>query len=129
MLVIGTSAMVWPAADYISKARLHGARVAIVNPDAENETEMHKMNAGDFAFAGDAATILPLLLEPVMGISAEAEGAEKLDLYGSLDKTIFSCSRGYDATAINDGEDDEDDDNKQREPRKTAAVNEKERNE
>ncbi|KHN99090.1 NAD-dependent histone deacetylase, silent information regulator Sir2 [Metarhizium album ARSEF 1941] len=67
MLVIGTSAQVYPAAGYISRARLHGARVCTVNPDAEQETELYKIQEGDFAFGQDAAEALPRLLEPVIG--------------------------------------------------------------
>ncbi|KAI5467698.1 DHS-like NAD/FAD-binding domain-containing protein [Mariannaea sp. PMI_226] len=67
MFVIGTSAKVWPAAGYIQKAKEAGARVVIVNPDAENEDEMNKIHPGDFAFGQDAAEYLPLLLEPVIG--------------------------------------------------------------
>lgn len=67
MFVIGTSALVYPAAGYIQKARAAGARVVVVNPDAETPEELAKMQAGDFAFSQDAAEYLPLLLEPVIG--------------------------------------------------------------
>ncbi|KAG6049384.1 hypothetical protein E4U17_006847 [Claviceps sp. LM77 group G4] len=67
MLVVGTSAQVYPAAGYIAKARLHGARIVTINPEAEDEAEMHKVRPGDFAFGADAATCLPKLLEPIIG--------------------------------------------------------------
>lgn len=67
MLVVGTSAQVYPAAGYISRARLHGARIVTVNPEAEDEAELHKMQPGDFAFGEDAAECLPKLLEPAIG--------------------------------------------------------------
>lgn len=67
MLVIGTSATVHPAAAFISRAKLHGARIVTVNPEAENEDEMYKVADGDFAFGQDAAKYLPLMLEPVIG--------------------------------------------------------------
>ncbi|TDZ30339.1 NAD-dependent protein deacylase [Colletotrichum spinosum] len=67
MLVIGTSAQVYPAAGYISTAHEAGARICTVNPEAENEDQMAKLNPGDFAFGRDAAEVLPLLLEPVIG--------------------------------------------------------------
>ncbi|KAM5518002.1 sir2 family protein [Fusarium oxysporum f. sp. phaseoli] len=67
MLVIGTSAQVYPAAGYIDKAKRKGARIAVINPEAENEEEMYKVKPGDFAFGKDAAEYLPLLLEPVIG--------------------------------------------------------------
>lgn len=67
MFVIGTSAQVWPAAGYISRAKALGARIVTVNPDAENEDEMFKVKPGDFAFGKDAAEYMPLLLEPVIG--------------------------------------------------------------
>lgn len=67
MLVIGTSAQVWPAAGYILKAHKAGARVCTVNPEAEDKNQMSKVKPGDFAFGRDAAEVLPLLLEPVIG--------------------------------------------------------------
>ena len=74
MLVIGTSAQVWPAAGYISQAKVHGARVATINPEAEDEAEMFKVEPGDFAFGQDAAQYLPLLFEPVIG-KMQADGS------------------------------------------------------
>lgn len=67
MLVIGTSAQVYPAAGYIDKSKRKGARIAVINPEAENEEEMYKVKPGDFAFGKDAAEYLPILLEPVIG--------------------------------------------------------------
>ena len=61
MLVVGTSAAVYPAAGYVDKARAAGAQVAVVNLDADAGDD------ADFAFAGDAAELLPQLLEPVIG--------------------------------------------------------------
>ena len=73
MIVVGTSATVWPAAGYISKAQLHGARVVTVNPEAEDEVQLDKLNPGDFAFGGDAAEVLPELLAPAIGVM-QADG-------------------------------------------------------
>lgn len=73
MLVIGTSAQVFPAAGYIEDARDHGAVVAIINPDAERQEELEKLEAHDFAFGQDAAACLPILLEPVIG-TKQADG-------------------------------------------------------
>ncbi|OHW90684.1 sir2 family protein [Colletotrichum incanum] len=67
MIVVGTSAQVWPAAGYILEAHKAGARVCTVNPEAEDEDQMPKVKPGDFAFGRDAAEVLPLLLEPVIG--------------------------------------------------------------
>ncbi|KAF0323424.1 sir2 family histone [Colletotrichum asianum] len=71
MLVIGTSAQVWPAAGYILKAHKAGARVCTVNPEAEDKDQMPKVKPGDFVFGRDAAEVLPLLLEPVIGKTGE----------------------------------------------------------
>lgn len=71
MLVIGTSAQVWPAAGYILEAHKAGARVCTVNPEAEDKSQMLKVKPGDFAFGRDAAKVLPLLLEPVVGKMGE----------------------------------------------------------
>lgn len=62
MLVIGTAAVVYPAAGYTKKARDRGAVVAVVNPDPESS---RGLRATDFWFQGDAAEILPQLLEKV----------------------------------------------------------------
>lgn len=67
MLVIGTSAQVYPAAGYIDKARSRGAVVAVINPDAENAEELEKLTSKDFAFGQEADTCLPTLLEPIIG--------------------------------------------------------------
>lgn len=67
MLVIGTSAQVWPAAGYIEKARNKGARIVTIDPRAEDPGELNNLAPGDFAFGDDAARILPLLFEPVIG--------------------------------------------------------------
>ncbi|KAJ3945394.1 uncharacterized protein N0V96_005426 [Colletotrichum fioriniae] len=48
-------------------AHAAGARVCTVNPEAEDEGQMGKVKRGDFAFGRDAAEVLPLLLEPVIG--------------------------------------------------------------
>lgn len=67
IIVVGTSAQVYPAAGYIQKARKRGARVVTVNIEAEEEQELSKLVPGDFAFGQDAAIILPKLLEPLIG--------------------------------------------------------------
>ncbi|KAG5916863.1 hypothetical protein E4U53_004262 [Claviceps sorghi] len=67
MLVVGTSAQVYPAAGFVSRARLHGARIVTIDPEAESEAEMYKVQPGDFAFGKDAAKLLPKLLEPIIG--------------------------------------------------------------
>lgn len=64
LIVVGTSAQVSPAASYIYEAREQGARVAVIDPNAENIGELDE---GDFAFTSDAATTLPILLEPLIG--------------------------------------------------------------
>ncbi|KAG8423554.1 hypothetical protein J3458_000441 [Metarhizium acridum] len=71
MLVIGTSAQVYPAAGYISEAQLQGARICTINIDAEEESELYKIQPGDFAFGQDAAEALPRLLEPLIGTLQE----------------------------------------------------------
>ncbi|KAM4063093.1 sir2 family protein [Hirsutella rhossiliensis] len=77
MLVVGTSAQVWPAAGYISQAQRCGARIATVNLEAEDEAELERIGPGDFAFGRDAAECLPLLLEPVIGRMKEDGEFEK----------------------------------------------------
>lgn len=67
ILVVGTSAQVWPAAGYIEKARERGARVVTVDPTAEDEENEYRIKPGDFAFGRDAAKALPEMLEPLIG--------------------------------------------------------------
>ena len=73
MIVIGTSAMVWPAAQYIEVARGRGARVAVINMDTQDGER--NLTKRDWFFHGDAGTILPDILSPVIGnISALLKG-------------------------------------------------------
>ena len=64
LLVIGTSAVVYPAAGYIQKARAKGARVAVVNMEKPQGEGMFasKLQEGDWFFGGDAGEILPQIL-------------------------------------------------------------------
>lgn len=71
MLVVGTSAQVYPAAGYIEKARRRGARIVTIDPKAEEDSEITERRKGDFAFARDAAEALPELLSPVIGFKQE----------------------------------------------------------
>ncbi|KAM0723730.1 hypothetical protein Q7P37_000720 [Cladosporium fusiforme] len=64
ILVIGTSAKVYPAAGYVDVARRRGARVAVINMD-ENDVPAGGWKDGDWFFQGDAAVIIPELLKPV----------------------------------------------------------------
>nr|POE75517.1 nad-dependent protein deacylase [Quercus suber] len=66
ILVVGTAARVFPAAGYIAAARARGARVCVVNLDAR-DAPPDGYAAGDWFFQGDAAEVLPRLLEPVIG--------------------------------------------------------------
>ncbi|KPI45552.1 NAD-dependent protein deacylase [Cyphellophora attinorum] len=64
MLVIGTSAKVWPAAGYSAMAKKKGARVAVINMD---RSDARALDSDDFFFEGDAAVLVPQLLEGVIG--------------------------------------------------------------
>lgn len=66
ILVIGTSASVWPAAGYIDAARTKGARVAVVNIESPDEGAS-RLGANDWFFQGDAGEIVPQILEAVIG--------------------------------------------------------------
>jgi len=66
ILVIGTSAKVYPAAGYVDQARMHGAQVAVINMD-ENDVPAGGWRDGDWFFLGDAAKIIPEILKPVIG--------------------------------------------------------------
>ncbi|KAF2130668.1 NAD-dependent deacetylase sirtuin-5 [Dothidotthia symphoricarpi CBS 119687] len=66
IMVIGTSAKVYPAAGYVDEARSKGAKVAIINMDA-NDVPAGGLYEGDWFFQGDAAQILPQILKSVIG--------------------------------------------------------------
>ncbi|CAG8950046.1 hypothetical protein HYFRA_00008278 [Hymenoscyphus fraxineus] len=74
ILVIGTTAAVWPAAGYIQQARQKGAKVAVVNMDTHHLGSASSLRKGDFLFVGDAATLVPEMLEPVVGDLREFVG-------------------------------------------------------
>ncbi|KAL9101509.1 MAG: hypothetical protein Q9163_003235 [Psora crenata] len=65
IMVIGTSAQVWPAAGYVDEAREKGARVAVINMDREDIPG--GLNKGDWFFQGDASVIVPALLKEEIG--------------------------------------------------------------
>ncbi|KAI4169742.1 MAG: hypothetical protein LQ343_005483 [Gyalolechia ehrenbergii] len=65
MLVIGTSAKVFPAARYVEEARYRGARVAVFNMDKEDGKK--GLTKQDWLFHGDAGVLLPELLKPLIG--------------------------------------------------------------
>ncbi|KIY00472.1 uncharacterized protein Z520_04157 [Fonsecaea multimorphosa CBS 102226] len=70
MLVIGTSAKVYPAAGYTHIAREKGARVAVINMDRSDAQQLTKH---DWFFEGDAAVIVPEILKSVIGEVGEFE--------------------------------------------------------
>ena len=70
ILVIGTTAQVWPAAGYVDAAIEKGARVAMVNidrgglvPEGGELGLTHK----DWFLTADAAEVLPEMLKPIVG--------------------------------------------------------------
>ncbi|OTB11853.1 hypothetical protein K445DRAFT_358295 [Daldinia sp. EC12] len=72
MLVVGTAAVVFPAAGYTQQAIDQGAIVAVVNPDPESREGLIDE---DFFFQGDASELLPKLFEGVIG---------KMDEHGKI---------------------------------------------
>ncbi|KAF1922402.1 NAD-dependent deacetylase sirtuin-5 [Didymella exigua CBS 183.55] len=66
IMVIGTSAKVYPAAGYVDIARRKGARVAVINMD-KSDAPAGGMYSRDWLFEGDAAQIVPKLLKSVIG--------------------------------------------------------------
>lgn len=67
MLVVGTTAVVYPAAGYVHAARARGARVAVFNVEESEESATSNLKEGDWFFRGDASKTLPELLEGVIG--------------------------------------------------------------
>ncbi|KAF2429307.1 DHS-like NAD/FAD-binding domain-containing protein [Tothia fuscella] len=76
IMVIGTSSNVHPAAGYVSVARAKGARVAVINTDKRHLPD-GGLREGDWFFVGDAAEVVPALLEPVIGYVDVAKMQEK----------------------------------------------------
>jgi NAD-dependent deacetylase sirtuin 5 len=62
MLVIGTTAQVYPAARFVQRAKEKGARIAVINMDAGHLGDM-VVRKQDWVFEGNAAEILPVLFE------------------------------------------------------------------
>ena len=62
MLVVGTSAKVYPAASYIETARRAGARIAVIDMERPGTGVASNLRKGDWFFGGDAGEILPGLL-------------------------------------------------------------------
>jgi NAD-dependent SIR2 family protein deacetylase len=83
IMVIGTTATVWPAAGYVEEARARGARVAVVNMDGEDLGAASGLGKGDFLFVGDAAEILPQMVKSVTG---DVEGEWQRYLLGIEDE-------------------------------------------
>jgi NAD-dependent deacetylase sirtuin 5 len=67
IMVIGTTATVYPAAGYVEEARERGARVAVVNMDGGDLGAASGLTTGDFLVVGDAAKILPEMVKSVTG--------------------------------------------------------------
>lgn len=75
IMVIGTTAQVYPAAGYVAQARKKGARVAVINMDGDDLGAAEGLGIRDFLFVGDAAKILPEILKPVIGELKTEEAA------------------------------------------------------
>ncbi|QDS76300.1 hypothetical protein FKW77_002126 [Venturia effusa] len=65
MIVVGTSAMVSPAADYVHRARKSGAKIAVFDLNMPVGTGV--LQEGDWFFEGDASVSLPRMLEELQG--------------------------------------------------------------
>ena len=93
MLVIGTSATVWPAANYIHAARVAGARVAVFdieNPDRDDGSG--GMREEDWFFRGDAGDLVPELMKEVIGVVAK-KTVKQFELCLPLAREVLM--RGY----------------------------------
>lgn len=66
IIVIGTSAKVYPAAGYVDRARAKGSRVAVVNMDRA-DAPASGVSDQDWFFQGDASEIVPEILRAIVG--------------------------------------------------------------
>ena len=72
ILVIGTSAQVYPAARYVDEARSKGARIAVINMDrADTPGGRLGLRENDWFFEGDAGVIIPEILKREIGELSE----------------------------------------------------------
>ena len=67
IMVIGTSARVYPAAGYVDIARQKGAKIAVVNTDRADTPKLQNGLQCDWFFEGDAGILVPELLRSVVG--------------------------------------------------------------
>ena len=67
IMVIGTSARVYPAAEYADIARQRGAKVAVINTDKADTPKLQNGLQCNWIFEGDAGVIVPELLRSVIG--------------------------------------------------------------
>ncbi|KAF7944001.1 hypothetical protein EAE96_010412 [Botrytis aclada] len=77
ILVVGTTAQVYPAAGYVDVARNAGARVAVINMDAEGLGSAVGLGKDDWLFLGDAGAILDEILSPLSDEEEKENGEEK----------------------------------------------------
>jgi NAD-dependent deacetylase sirtuin 5 len=68
LLIVGTSAVVHPAASYIHRAWEAGARIAVFNTDAPDTEASDLYGTDHWYFHGNAAELLPELLEGLLGL-------------------------------------------------------------
>ncbi|KAF2158943.1 hypothetical protein M409DRAFT_30573 [Zasmidium cellare ATCC 36951] len=68
LLVVGTSARVFPAAEYIHRARAKGASVAFFNLEQDDDL----IEAGDWFVPGDVATTLPRIVAEALDLPQAA---------------------------------------------------------
>jgi NAD-dependent SIR2 family protein deacetylase len=61
MLIVGTSARIWPATELVDRARNQGARIAVFNTELDEE-QREQLRPQDWLFLGDPAVTLPVLL-------------------------------------------------------------------
>jgi NAD-dependent SIR2 family protein deacetylase len=69
MLVIRTNALVYPATAYIEAVRRKGARMAAIDIEKEDPSLLG-LEEQDWCFQGDAATLVPEILSPLVGGSS-----------------------------------------------------------
>ncbi|THV50913.1 hypothetical protein BGAL_0131g00180 [Botrytis galanthina] len=77
ILVVGTTAKVYPAAGYVDVARDAGARVAVINMDADGLGSAGGLGKNDWLFLGDAGTILDEILSPLNDEEEKGNDEEK----------------------------------------------------
>ena len=93
IIIIGTSGVAWPAASYIEQVIMRGGKVALFDIERPDPREFP---SDGWVFIGDAAEVLPKVLEPIIGsrniqVSTFKETYSQRFAFKNLHIILFFC--------------------------------------